>query len=65
MTNLTPQPPKAPSNRSIPVQLALFLFSLALLGALIAIGVPAVAPLAIVVGLTGVGVSVLSLRENM
>ena len=57
--------PKNKSNKSKTVLLALWLFTLALIGALLAIFTPALAPLAIVVGLTAVGFTVLSLREDL
>ena len=55
--------PKPTSKKSATVLLALWLFALAVCGGLAAIGTPVLAPLAIIIGLTAVGVCILSLRE--
>jgi hypothetical protein len=59
-----PKPKKPAPDFSNAVLLALTLFALALIGGLVALALPAVGPFAIVLGLTGTGVSVLSLRED-
>lgn len=63
MTTQTEQKPK--SDKSKTVLLSIWLFVLALGGGLVAISTPAVATLAIIVGLTAIGFSVLSLREDL
>lgn len=65
---MTTQP--ASSTRKQPqksriVLISIWLFVIALLGGLAAIFTPAVASLAMIVGLVAVGLSVLSLREDV
>ncbi len=57
----TTKTPKSPKSRT--VLLALWLFAIAVGGGLVATITPAVAALAIIIGLTAVGICILSLRE--
>lgn len=65
MTQPEPQPTKPASTKSKTVLMAMWIFAFALIGGLVAIGTPAVASLAIILALVAVGLTVLSLREDI